>query len=136
MNYVSTLITVAPDTSAQAGKVPPVRGKKSIAALEYELISSNPYAYTQEEVQFLVHLERQGIAPPDARARHDALWQEFFSKPRACMRTSPLAKTYGFGLHFNVEGKVGLVPMESTQYKRLAQDASIVQRHAMRSTRA
>ncbi len=31
-----------------------------------------------------------------------------------------LAKTYGWGLHFNAEGRVALVPVESADYRRLA----------------
>jgi hypothetical protein len=68
--------------------------------------------------------------------RRSELWQEFFSKPRACMRSSPLAKTYGWGLHFNTEGRVALVPIESTDYERFASSQSIKHTRAMRSKRA
>jgi hypothetical protein len=137
MNYVNTFIQVAPDTSAKEATVPvPKAGKKSIAVLEYELISKKPYTYTQEEVQFAVHIQRQGTSARELKARRSELWQEFFSKPRACMRSSPLAKTYGWGLHFNTEGSVALVPIESTDYERFASSQSIKQTRAMRSKRA
>ena len=137
MNYFNTFIAVAPDTSAQAGTVPPERnGKKSIAVLEYELIAAKPYALTQEEVQFAVHVQRQGISAAELKAKRAKLWQAFFAKPMACMRTSPLAKSYGWGLHFDPQGKVALVAIESSAYKELARNKSIEQTRAMRSKRA
>lgn len=137
MNYVNTFIAVAPDTSAKTGAVPPRRGdKKSIAQLEYDLISGQPYTFTQEEVQFYVHVQRQGIPATEFEAKRNKLWTEFFSKPMACMRASPLPKSYGWGLHFDAEGKVALVAMESSEYKRLLKNSAIRQLSAMRSRRA
>lgn len=137
MNYINTFIAVSPDTTARAGTVPPERGgRKSIAVLEYELISSQPYGLTQEEVQFSVHLSRSDLSPAEAKSRRDELWKEFFSKSMACMRTSPLARSYGWGLHFDADGKVALVGMESAEYGRLTGDSSIEQTRAMRSKRA
>ena len=137
MNYVNTFIAVAPDTPATAGTLPPRRnGKKSIAQLEYELISDKPYTLTQEDVQFAVHVRRQGISASKLKAKRAKLWSEFFSKPMACMRASPLPKLYGWGLHFDDEGKVALVAMESPEYKRLLKNSAIRQLSAMRSKRA
>ena len=137
MNYVNTFIAVAPDTSAKVGAVPPVRGdKKSIAVLEYEHIGTKPYAFTQEEVQFAVYVRRNGITAAKLEAGRAELWQAFFSKPMACMRTSPLPKSYGWGLHFNPEGKVALVAVESPAYARLSSSRTIEQTRAMRSKRA
>lgn len=136
MNYFNTFIAVALDASASHGAVPPVRGgKKSVAVLEYELIAAKPYARTQEEVQFAVHLQRKGVPAAELKARHTELWQAFFSKSMACMRASPLPKLYGWGLHFNAEGKVALVAMESPEYKRLSHSPTIKQTYAMRGKR-
>jgi hypothetical protein len=138
VNYFNTFIAVAPDTSASAGAVPPERGgKKSIAVLEYDLIATWPYELTQEDVQFAVHVRRTGISTRQLDARRAGLlWEEFFFKPTACMRASPLPKSYGWGLHFNAEGKVALVPVESAKYKELSSSKSIEQTRAMRSKRA
>jgi hypothetical protein len=137
MNYINTFIAVSPDTKAKAGTVPPARGdNRSIAQIEYELIASHPYELTQEEIQFSVHVERTGITPAQLSARRAKLWSDFFSRPMACMRTSPLARSYGWGLHFDAEGRVALVPMESPKYKKLAASPSIEQTRAMRSKRA
>jgi uncharacterized protein DUF6157 len=137
VNYFNTFIAVAPDTSAMVGTVPVERaGKKSIALLEYELISAKPYTYTQEEVQFTVHVQRRAFPSAELKARRTELWQEFFSKSMACMRASPLPKSYGWGLHFNPEGKVALVAVESPEYKRLSSSRSVEQTRAMRGKRA
>jgi hypothetical protein len=137
MEYFNTLIEVAPDTSAASGVVPPTRGaSKTVARLEYELISGAPYAHTHEDVQFAVYLARLPApgssdvdAPPDSRA-------EFFARSHACMRASALPKTYGWGLHFDERGKVALVGMESDRYRELAEDPSITHTPAMRGRRS
>ena len=54
----------------------------------------------------------------------------------ACMRASPLPKSYGWGLHLDAEGKVALVAMESPEIRRLASSRAIAQTRAMRSRRA
>ena len=137
MNYYNTFIAVAPDTHATAGVVPPRRaGPPTVAALEYELISSRPYRLTQEEVQFAVHVRRQGIQPERVVTEREQLWADFFARPIACMRSSPLPKTYGWGLHFDDQGKVALVPVGGSEYERLAGDPTIEQTRAMRSRRA
>lgn len=136
MNYINTFIAVSPDTKAKVGSVPLARGdKRSIAQIEYDLISSHPYEFTQEEVQFSVHVERTGITTAQLKSRRKGLWSDYFSKPMACMRTSPLARSYGWGLHFDSEGKVALVPMEGPQYRKLSASRSIEQTRAMRSRR-
>lgn len=136
MNYTNTFIAVSADTKAKVGSAPPERNSKpSIAQLEYALIAPQPYKLTHEEVQFAVHVQRTGITPAQLKAKRKALWAEFFSKPMACMRTSPLAKSYGWGLHFNTESKVALVAVESAEYQALSSDASIQQTRAMRSKR-
>ena len=136
MNYYNTFIAVAPDTSVKVGTVPVVRaGKKSIAILEYELISAQPYTYTQEEVQFAVHVQRKAVPSAELGVRRVDLWNEFFSKSMACMRASPLPKSYGWGLHFNEEGKVALGAAESPEYERLSSSDTIEQTRALRSRR-
>jgi hypothetical protein len=136
MNYINTFIAVSPDTNAKVGSVPLARERKrSIAQIEYELIASHPYEFTQEEVQFSVHVERTGVTPAQLNAKRSELWSGFFSKPTACMRTSPLGRSYGWGLHFDSQGKVALVPMESPTYQKLSGSPSIEQTRAMRSKR-
>ena len=45
-NYFDTFIEVADDTKADCGTQPPAKDKKTIAEMQVELISENPYKYT------------------------------------------------------------------------------------------
>lgn len=60
---------------------------------------------------------------------------QFFSKGQACLRASPLTKTYGFGIHSNAEGKVALYGMETAAYEKLWADPNVKKVKAMRSSR-
>jgi hypothetical protein len=136
MNYFNTFISVAPDTNTKIGTVPPKReGSKSIAALEHEIIAGKPYKFTQEDVQFSVYALRKAIPALTLKTQRAELWKEFFYKPMACLRASPLPKLYGWGFHFNTEGKVALVAIESAEYKDFLNRADITQIRAMRSKR-
>lgn len=137
MNYYDTFILIAPDSSATRGTAPPQReGAPSIAAIEFTLLSAKPYGYTQEELLFAVHLHREGISPAEARSKHDSLWDQFFSKSRACLRASALPKKYGWGLHFNPEGRIALVAVDSPQYAIFSKSENLKVLPAMRSKRA
>lgn len=129
-NYVDTLITVAPDTKAVAAASPPT-GKSSVAELQFAMIHGHDYELTSDDVVFGVHADRKGI---DFDVREDAR-EEFFSKGQPCMRTSPLAKTYGWGIHSDSDGRLALVPMESSRYDDLLNDDATVKRAAMKSSR-
>lgn len=137
MNYINTFIEVAADSKASEGTAPIVRaGKPSVAELEYALIEPRPYALTQEDVQFRVHAQRMGLSPAQLRSEGARLREAYFATPRACMRTSPLAKTYGWGLHFDTNGRVALVSVGSERYNQLAKDPSLTHTSAMRSKKA
>ncbi|UKB86391.1 DUF6157 family protein [Chryseobacterium sp. MEBOG06] len=58
----------------------------------------------------------------------------FFSKGQPCPRTSPLAKRYGFGIHYN-EGKAASFPIEREDYQKFLKDLSITKTITMRSKR-
>jgi Family of unknown function (DUF6157) len=136
MNYVNTFIQVAADSKAKDGSAPKSRGEaKTIAELEYELISARPYEHTQEDVQFHVHVERTGVRKVAPKPNEAELREAFFSKPMACMRTSALAKTYGWGLHFNKKGRVALVPVGTPEYEALLNDQTIAHTRAMSTKR-
>ena len=137
-NYHDTFIRVAPDCPVSEAVVPTGRREEnSIPQIEYELLSENPYTLTQEELLFAVHARRQGIGEGDLKARRPALWEEFFGKPHACLRASMLPKKYGWGLHFDAEGRIALVAMESKAYKMLAEGKGVATvLTAMRNKRA
>lgn len=128
MGYVHTLIAVADDCPVRESRVPPDGpGGKTVARLHYELLSQNPGALTQEDVQFQTWLLRQkdtGFSALDPSGPEGArLREQFFARPRACLRSSPLPKRYGWGLLFDGEGRITLCPMESAEYKALVAGA-------------
>ncbi|MDH5727866.1 MAG: DUF6157 family protein [Gammaproteobacteria bacterium] len=131
MNYTQTFISIADDCKANNGVVPSVKsGKtKTIPVLQFEMLCK-PYVYTQEDVLFQVHAQRKAINPKDQDAR-----AKFFEKPQPCLRTSGLGKRYGWGIHFDENGKAALYACDSDEYKQFQQNNSLQQLKAMRSKR-
>lgn len=130
-NYKKTLIEVAQDTLAREGVEPPKKFPPSIAELQYQVIKENPYRYSSDDVVFGVWANRNAV-PEDEM---DIVRDDFFSKGQPCLRTSPLAKTYGFGIHSDDDGKIAIYGMETKEYKALQDDPSITKIKAMKSSR-
>jgi hypothetical protein len=129
-NYRDAFIEVAEDCPTDHAVEPPASEKPTIAALHYRLIAERPYARTSDDVVFETFALRAGIAVDDAVER--AL---FFSVGRPCLRSSPLGKRYGWGLHHDAQGRVALVARESDDYALHAADPEISHMRAMRSRR-
>jgi hypothetical protein len=122
LNYYDTLIAVADDCPVTHSVVPPVRAeKKTVAVLQYEMIAAAPFGLTQEDVLY-------------GSARTELLRAEFFATPRACLRSSPLPKKYGWGLLFDAAGRVALCPVESAAYAQALNTVTVLK--AFRSRRA
>jgi hypothetical protein len=131
-NYFDTLIEVAEDTKASSGTKPPSKGDhKTVAEMQYALVARSPYKYTSDDVLFRVYAERNDIP----KEEHQTAREQFFSKGQACLRASPLTKTYGFGVHSNSEGKIALYGMETPEYEKLTKDAKVKKVKAMKSAR-
>jgi hypothetical protein len=79
-----------------------------------------------------VHATRRNIDAADRAEAREA----FFAKDQACLRSSPLGKRYGWGIHHDSDGRVALVPLGSPECDALAGDPAVEQRRAMRSKRA
>lgn len=129
-NYVDTLITVAPDTKAHVAVSPP-QGKGSVAERQFTLLSGHDYEMTSDDVIFTVFADRQDIAVDE----RDAARALFFAKGQPCLRTSPLAKSYGWGIHSDAQGCVALVGVGSERYQALLADAAVAKKAAMKSSR-
>ena len=131
-NYVNTFIEVAEDTKADRGTKPPSKGdKKTIAEIQYELIANNPYKFTSDDVLFQVYAIRNDLT----KAEQKKAKEEFFSKGQACLRSSPLTKTYGFGVHCDGDGKVALYGVETDKYQKFLSDAKVKKIKAMRTSK-
>ena len=130
-NYTNTFIEVAANCKADRGKIPPEKQEKTIARLQYELIHEHPYQYTSDEVIFAVYATKNGIAPAERTAKQ----AEFFAKGQPCLRSSPLGKSYGWGIHFDNAAKVAIYGCESVEYNRLQSDPSLHHVKAMKSAK-
>lgn len=135
MGYTNTFIAVAEDCKAPTGEVPPLRaGARTVAGLQHAMLTAEPGRLQQEDVLL--------ACAPGVRGRDDLseeelehLREEYFAQPRACLRASPLPKTYGWGLHYDDQGRITLHAVDSPEYSRLSQDSSLTQLRAMRSNR-
>ncbi|MGL3822508.1 DUF6157 family protein [Sphingopyxis sp. R3-92] len=127
-NYHSTFISIAPDSIAQAGMVPPK--PDSIAGRHYALLYDRPYVLTSDDLLYAVHVAKNGL-PDTAETR-----VEYFSKPKACLRVSPLPKQFGWGIHHDAEGRIAIYAVGTAEYDRLIGDQNVKTRPAVRTKRA
>ncbi|WP_373232969.1 DUF6157 family protein [Cohnella sp.] len=137
-NYYNTFIKVSADCPAESGLVPPdKKSGRTKPGIEFELVANRPYGYTQEELLYETHIRHKEIAEEELRARGTQIRDEFFQRPMPCLRASMLPKKYGWGIHFNGEGKLALVPVESPDYKRFAEgdNGSVKVLAAMRNSK-
>lgn len=129
-NYKDTFIAVADDCPATQGEIPPLKGDaRSVANLQFELVSKNPYRFTSDDVLFQVYAERNDLTESELEAART----QFFSKGQPCMRASPLTKRYGWGIHNDPEGKIAIYGIGSDQYERFRNDPSLQTVKAMNS---
>ena len=126
-NYTNTLIEMSADCPAESATVPNKPG--TVAALQYELLSDNPYGFTSDELLAAVATIRQK-RPISERP---AVMAELLSKPQACLRSSPLVKNYGWCLHHDSKGKVALVAPDSDAYRQLHADPGVAKIRGLRA---
>ena len=135
-NYQNAFIQVADDCPADRGVVPSERaGTLTVAGMQYAMIAAEPYAYTSDDVIFATSAAGRSVGAA-SKAKISEARAAFFSKGQACLRSSPLGKKFGWGIHANAQGRVAIFAMDSDQYRRLAGNAKLKQLKAMRSKRA
>jgi hypothetical protein len=130
-DYTSAFIEVADDCKAETGTIPPEKGERTIARIHYDLISESPYGHTSDDVIFAAFAEKHGIDPGSREEKR----REFFSKGQPCLRSSPLGKTYGWGIHFDEQSRVAIFGRGSPEYERYRADPSLAHLKAMKSRR-
>lgn len=128
-NYFDTFIEVAPDTKVSCGTPPPLKDKKTVAQMQYDLIGNNPYKFSSDDILFQVYADRNDLKESEYKQARE----QFFSKGQACLRTSPLGKTYGYGIHSDKNGKIALYGMETKEYANFITDSGVVKIKAMKS---
>ncbi|MBX9953450.1 hypothetical protein H7T43_00815 [Peribacillus simplex] len=130
MSYKNTLITISEDSKVSSAQVPVIKNEKpTIAYIEHDLINNNPYKFTQEDVQFKTYLIKNQMEAENAAE----LREQFFSKSKACFRASPLVKNYGWGIHYNNQGKIAIYDVNSEMYNQLLKQDDITKLKGMRS---
>ncbi|WP_221567868.1 DUF6157 family protein [Alkalihalobacillus sp. TS-13] len=135
MNYYQTFITVSEDCPVSEGMEPPIKkGGLTKPRIEYELLSNNPYTYTQEDLIYEVYVRHKSI--PEEERKNNQLRDKLFHKPQPCLRASMLPKKYGWGLHFDEEGKIALYSRGSSEYENCFNNEQLKVLHAMRNNRA
>ncbi|MBY0433809.1 MAG: hypothetical protein K2U26_06835 [Cyclobacteriaceae bacterium] len=133
-NYQNTFIEVAEDCLVTAAEIPPLKGEeKTVAVIQFEMMSDKPYVYTSDDVIFQVYAYKSKIKGKSQLASER---EKFYSKGQPCLRSSPLTKRYGWGVHNDAQGKIALYPVNSPEYKKFAKDKTLQHVKAMRSKRA
>jgi hypothetical protein len=129
-NYKDTFIMVADDCPASSGEIPPDnKSAKTVAGLQYDLVSKNPYRFTSDDVLFQVYAQRNDLAESGLQTARE----QFFSKGQPCFRASPLTKRYGWGIHCNKDGKIALFGCDTDAYQKWAADKNVKVVKAMRT---
>jgi Family of unknown function (DUF6157) len=131
-NYKNTFIEIAEDCPAKKGEIPPAKGKdKTIANIQFEMISESPYKFTSDDVLFHCFATKNKIKKTELKSARE----QFFSKGQPCFRASPLTKRYGFGIHSDKLGKIALYGSETAEYKKFLKEKNCKVIKAMKSAK-
>jgi len=122
---------VADDCKAESGIIPPDKSEKTIARMQFEMLKENPYKHTSDEVIFSIYTRRKAVKSGDTEKAR----QSFFCKEQACLRSSPLGKTYGWGIHFDNQSRIAIYAKGSKEYKKFSSDNALKQLKAFKSAR-
>jgi hypothetical protein len=129
-NYTNTFIEVADDCPATSGEVPPTKGDtKTVASIQFEMVSKNPYKFTSDDILFQVFADRNNLT----NSEYQKAREQFFSKGQPCFRASALTKRYGWGVHYDKDGKMAIFGVESAEYEQYSKNKSLKVVKAMRS---
>lgn len=135
VGYENTFIAVAEDYRSATGEIPPERASgPTVASTQYAMLAAVPGQWTHEDVLLASSPQVRGHDVSETELSR--LREEYFTRPRACLRASPLPKTFGWGLHYDADGRITLHAVDSPEYAQLSIDPSLTQLRAMRSSRA
>jgi hypothetical protein len=138
VDYVDTFITVSPDSMMDGAAAPQRRGEApTVASATFELVAEHPYRWRSSDVIFTVWADRRDVP----EAERERVRAEFYARPQACLRSSDLAKRYGWGIHSVQDGRVAIYAVGTPEYESLAAGRApdgrrVTVRPAMRSARA
>ena len=136
IGYTNTFIQVAADCPVDKGEIPVAKKQtKPAHVFQFELLTQKPYTYDHEELTYQVHVLQKEIPESVLEVEGEKIREALFSKGHPCMRASSLTKRYGWGAHYNEEGKIAIFPLESEAYERLSTTEEIKNLPAMKSKR-
>jgi len=129
---------VSADCPITQSEIPVVKGdKKPMHVIQYELLTQAPYRYNHQELTFEVYVRHKAIPPEEVAAHRQELWANLFQKGHPCMCASALTKRYGWGAHYDQQGKIALYVMESDEYQHFIRASEVTKLlKAMRNKRA
>lgn len=131
-NYYNTFIEIADDCPNSNGEIPPTKAEtKTVANIQFEMVIKNPYKFTSDDVLFQVFADKNDLIESEYKEARE----QFFSKGQPCFRASPLAKRYGWGVHYDHEGKMAIYGVETSEYQKLARDKNLKVIKAMKSSK-
>jgi len=131
-NYTNTFIEIADDCPISNGEIPPQKGEaKTVANIQFEMISKNPYIFTSDDILFQVFADKKDLT----KSEYKEAREQFFSKGQPCFRASPLTKRYGWGVHYDKDGKMAIYGADSVEYKKLSKDKNLKVIKAMKSSK-
>ncbi|QRG66830.1 DUF6157 family protein [Brevibacillus choshinensis] len=121
----NTFVQVAQDCPVTVGVIPPTKpdAKPSIHAIQYELLSASPYFFTLEDLIYEVYIRHKDIPREQVELQGATIRAALFQKSHPCMRASMLPKKFGWGVHYDHEGRLALYGMETEEYRKLASGA-------------
>jgi Family of unknown function (DUF6157) len=131
-NYSDAFIEIAEDCPTSIGVIPPKKeNANTVASIQFELISKNPYKFTSDDVLFQVFADRNALAKNEYKEARE----KYFSKGQPCFRASPLTKRYGWGVHNDKDGKIAIYGAETAEYQKFINDKNTKIIKAMKSAR-
>jgi hypothetical protein len=136
MSYSQTFITIAPDCPVDKAEIPlPKKDFVPSHLIQYQLLTQNPYQFNHEDLIFEVFVRQKEIPQHLLDTEGQKIREELFCRRHPCLRASALTKRYGFGAHYNDEGKIALYPVESEDYKAFLDNETVKKIPAMRTKR-
>jgi hypothetical protein len=120
-DLVNTLIIIA-ESSSKTSAFPISKTKKeTVKEVVYRVLKDNPYKYKQHALFVEVHFNiRQKTELNIIKYK---------------LQRSDLCSLLGWGIHGNQEGELGLVPVESSEYKELLNNPNINKKKAYNKTK-
>lgn len=137
MSYTNTFIQVSLDCPATSSIVPvSKRDKKTAHEIQYELLSQNPYKFNHEDLIYEVHIRHKAISEEELINHATEIRDQLFQKSHPCLRASMLPKKFGWGVHYDQDGRIAIYGMESNEYRQfVTEDRNVKLLFAMRNSR-